>query len=195
MHSLALLWILCVLAVTAKSWLVYILFFYPHLLFRTLQSAPVATGNRLLLGLHSRRQASHLPILCYHCLSMKVGSGIHWHECSTQFRSDIGFAPWWSVGEEDAPIGAMPGCYRLGWRHGLLDEVLKGLGIISDHECVFVMFFSMNFLESEIYTHFAASTVLSISSNWWYMQVYKARDVGVNSFVLFPKVPDALKVY
>ena len=27
------------------------------------------------------------------------------------------------------------------------------------------------------------------------MQVYKARDVGVNSFVLFPKVPDALKVY
>ncbi|KAL6603526.1 hypothetical protein ACP70R_043887 [Stipagrostis hirtigluma subsp. patula] len=48
-------------------------------------------------------------------------------------------------GEDDAPIGAMPGCYRLGWRHGLLDEV------------------------------------------------YKARDVGVNSFVLFPKVPDALK--
>ncbi|XP_020253257.1 delta-aminolevulinic acid dehydratase, chloroplastic-like [Asparagus officinalis] len=48
-------------------------------------------------------------------------------------------------GEEDTPIGAMPGCYRLGWRHGLLDEV------------------------------------------------YKARDVGVNSFVLFPKIPDALK--
>ncbi|KAM3192937.1 hypothetical protein ACQJBY_069853 [Aegilops geniculata] len=48
-------------------------------------------------------------------------------------------------GEEDAPIGAMPGCFRLGWQHGLLDEV------------------------------------------------YKARDVGVNSFVLFPKVPDALK--
>ncbi|WVZ78604.1 hypothetical protein U9M48_026289 [Paspalum notatum var. saurae] len=48
-------------------------------------------------------------------------------------------------GEDDAPIGAMPGCYRLGWRHGLLEEV------------------------------------------------YKARDVGVNSFVLFPKVPDALK--
>ncbi|KAM0941747.1 putative porphobilinogen synthase [Dioscorea sansibarensis] len=48
-------------------------------------------------------------------------------------------------GEEDTPIGAMPGCFRLGWRHGLLDEV------------------------------------------------YKARDVGVNSFVLFPKVPDALK--
>ncbi|KAF7088701.1 hypothetical protein CFC21_091778 [Triticum aestivum] len=49
-------------------------------------------------------------------------------------------------GEEDAPIGAMPGCFRLGWQHGLLDEV------------------------------------------------YKARDVGVNSFVLFPKVPDALKI-
>ncbi|KAJ1692025.1 hypothetical protein LUZ63_016180 [Rhynchospora breviuscula] len=48
-------------------------------------------------------------------------------------------------GEEDAPIGAMPGCFRLGWRHGLIDEV------------------------------------------------YKARDVGVNSFVLFPKIPDALK--
>lgn len=48
-------------------------------------------------------------------------------------------------GEEDTPIGAMPGCFRLGWRHGLLDEV------------------------------------------------YKARDVGVNSFVLFPKIPDALK--
>lgn len=27
------------------------------------------------------------------------------------------------------------------------------------------------------------------------MQVAKARDVGVNSIVLFPKVPDALKVY
>ncbi|KAF3774883.1 Delta-aminolevulinic acid dehydratase [Nymphaea thermarum] len=48
-------------------------------------------------------------------------------------------------GEADAPIGAMPGCYRLGWRHGLLEEV------------------------------------------------YKARDVGVNSVVLFPKIPDALK--
>ncbi|PKA64762.1 Delta-aminolevulinic acid dehydratase, chloroplastic [Apostasia shenzhenica] len=48
-------------------------------------------------------------------------------------------------GEEDVPIGAMPGCFRLGWRHGLLDEV------------------------------------------------YKAKDVGVNSFVLFPKIPYALK--
>eukprot|EP00245_Coleochaete_scutata_P005869 TRINITY_DN197_c0_g1_i1.p1 TRINITY_DN197_c0_g1~~TRINITY_DN197_c0_g1_i1.p1 ORF type:complete len:432 (+),score=106.29 TRINITY_DN197_c0_g1_i1:158-1453(+) len=48
-------------------------------------------------------------------------------------------------GEEASPIGAMPGCYRLGWRHGLVDEVRK------------------------------------------------ARDVGVNSVVLFPKVPDALK--
>ncbi|KAF1871216.1 hypothetical protein Lal_00020008 [Lupinus albus] len=48
-------------------------------------------------------------------------------------------------GEEDTPIGAMPGCYRLGWRHGLVEEVAK------------------------------------------------ARDVGVNSVVLFPKVPDALK--
>lgn len=48
-------------------------------------------------------------------------------------------------GEEDTPIGAMPGCYRLGWRHGLLQEVAK------------------------------------------------ARDVGVNSVVLFPKIPDALK--
>ncbi|XP_042040653.1 delta-aminolevulinic acid dehydratase 1, chloroplastic-like isoform X1 [Salvia splendens] len=48
-------------------------------------------------------------------------------------------------GEEDTPIGAMPGCYRLGWRHGLVEEVGK------------------------------------------------ARDVGVNSIVLFPKVPDALK--
>ncbi|KAL8125334.1 delta-aminolevulinic acid dehydratase, chloroplastic [Apium graveolens] len=48
-------------------------------------------------------------------------------------------------GEEDTPIGAMPGCYRLGWRHGLVEEVAR------------------------------------------------ARDVGVNSIVLFPKVPDALK--
>lgn len=48
-------------------------------------------------------------------------------------------------GEEDTPIGAMPGCYRLGWKHGLIEEV------------------------------------------------YKARDVGVNSLVLFPKIPDALK--
>ncbi|CAN7129904.1 unnamed protein product [Brassica rapa subsp. narinosa] len=48
-------------------------------------------------------------------------------------------------GEEDTPIGAMPGCYRLGWRHGLLQEVAK------------------------------------------------ARAVGVNSIVLFPKVPEALK--
>ncbi|KAE8794386.1 delta-aminolevulinic acid dehydratase, chloroplastic-like [Hordeum vulgare] len=48
-------------------------------------------------------------------------------------------------GEEDTSIGAMPGCFRLGWRHGLLEEV------------------------------------------------YKSRDVGVNSFVLFPKVPDGLK--
>lgn len=26
-------------------------------------------------------------------------------------------------GEQNAPIGAMPGCQRLGWRHGLIDEV------------------------------------------------------------------------
>jgi porphobilinogen synthase len=26
-------------------------------------------------------------------------------------------------GEQSTPIGAMPGCYRLGWRHGLIDEV------------------------------------------------------------------------
>ncbi|KAL7246250.1 hypothetical protein ACSBR2_001384 [Camellia fascicularis] len=47
--------------------------------------------------------------------------------------------------EEDTPIEAMPGCYRLGWRHGLMEEASK------------------------------------------------AWDVGVNSVVLFPKVPDALK--
>ncbi|KAI4320536.1 hypothetical protein MLD38_034005 [Melastoma candidum] len=45
-------------------------------------------------------------------------------------------------GEEDTPIGAMPGCCRLGWRDGLVEQ---------------------------------------------------ARDVGVNSIVLFPKVPDVLK--
>ncbi|KAG8069752.1 hypothetical protein GUJ93_ZPchr0006g41730 [Zizania palustris] len=28
-------------------------------------------------------------------------------------------------GEEDASIGAMPRCFRLGWRHGLLDELLR----------------------------------------------------------------------
>lgn len=26
-------------------------------------------------------------------------------------------------GEKSSPIGAMPGCERLGWRHGLIDEV------------------------------------------------------------------------
>jgi len=29
----------------------------------------------------------------------------------------------WNAGEQSTPIGAMPGCYRLGWRHGLIDEV------------------------------------------------------------------------
>ncbi|RAL54330.1 unnamed protein product [Cuscuta campestris] len=48
-------------------------------------------------------------------------------------------------GEEDMPIGAMPGCFRLGWKRGLVQEISK------------------------------------------------ARDVGVNSVVLFPKIPDALK--
>ncbi|XP_057757833.1 delta-aminolevulinic acid dehydratase 1, chloroplastic-like [Arachis stenosperma] len=48
-------------------------------------------------------------------------------------------------GEEDTLIGAMPRCYRLRWRHELVQEVAK------------------------------------------------ARDVGVNSMVLFPKIPDALK--
>ncbi|CAI5516963.1 unnamed protein product [Closterium sp. NIES-64] len=48
-------------------------------------------------------------------------------------------------GVDASPIGSMPGCYRLGWNTGLIEEV------------------------------------------------YKARDVGVNQVVLFPKVPDALK--
>lgn len=123
----------------------------PHVLFRTWQSAPVATANHLLLGLHSRRRASRLLTLCSHCLSMKVGSGIHWHrELNTIHIWYAGFARCWSVGEEDAPIGAMPGCYRLGWRHGLLDEVLNvgALRVISYHECLFAMFFSMNLLET-----------------------------------------------
>ncbi|KAG2316196.1 hypothetical protein Bca4012_067010 [Brassica carinata] len=47
----------------------------------------------------------------------------------------------------------MPGCYRLGWRHGLLQE-------------------KMSFLCKH---------------------VAKARAVGVNSIVLFPKVYEALK--
>ncbi|GAB2212668.1 hypothetical protein Droror1_Dr00020648 [Drosera rotundifolia] len=28
-------------------------------------------------------------------------------------------------GKEDTPIGAMPGCYRLGWGHGLVEEVCQ----------------------------------------------------------------------
>lgn len=32
-------------------------------------------------------------------------------------------------GEMDSPIGAMPGCSRLGWRHGLIEEVLMHAGI------------------------------------------------------------------
>ncbi|CAH2035585.1 unnamed protein product [Thlaspi arvense] len=49
------------------------------------------------------------------------------------------------AGEVDIPIKTMPGCYMLGWRHGLIEEVAK------------------------------------------------ARDVGVNSIMLYPKVPVALK--
>ncbi|XVF39306.1 hypothetical protein PTKIN_Ptkin01aG0024200 [Pterospermum kingtungense] len=32
-------------------------------------------------------------------------------------------------GQEDTPIGAMPGCYRLGWRHGLVEEVAKAMDV------------------------------------------------------------------
>jgi len=35
------------------------------------------------------------------------------------------------TGEEDTPIGAMPGCYRLGWRHGLVEEVLSATVYVS----------------------------------------------------------------
>lgn len=27
------------------------------------------------------------------------------------------------IGDKNIPIGAMPGCFRLGWRHGLPEEV------------------------------------------------------------------------
>lgn len=37
------------------------------------------------------------------------------------------------AGEEDTPIGAMPGCYRLGWRHGLVEEV----NMLSDFDIFF----------------------------------------------------------
>uniref|UniRef100_A0A453N8Z4 porphobilinogen synthase n=1 Tax=Aegilops tauschii subsp. strangulata TaxID=200361 RepID=A0A453N8Z4_AEGTS len=36
-------------------------------------------------------------------------------------------------GEEDTPIGAMPGCFRLGWRHGLLEEVPYAVYMIRCH--------------------------------------------------------------
>lgn len=38
---------------------------------------------------------------------------------------DLDYENIWTLfaGEEDTPIGAMPGCYRLGWRHGLIEEV------------------------------------------------------------------------
>jgi hypothetical protein len=41
----------------------------------------------------------------------------------------------------------MPGCLRLGWRHGLLDEVLRVSEITSDHDCIFVLFFLTNLSE------------------------------------------------
>lgn len=41
------------------------------------------------------------------------------------------------AGEEDTPIGAMPGCYRLGWRHGLVEEVvLSGPFVVEKHPCI-----------------------------------------------------------
>ncbi|XLT01068.1 hypothetical protein HN51_050419, partial [Arachis hypogaea] len=58
-------------------------------------------------------------------------------------------------GEEDTPTGAMPGCYRLGWRHGLVQEF-----------CLGILLPVLNFI----------------------MLFY-----SVNSVVLFPKIPDALK--
>lgn len=41
----------------------------------------------------------------------------------TQFVGNVSLKIRKFAGEEDTPIGAMPGCYRLGWRHGLLEEV------------------------------------------------------------------------
>nr|P24493.2 RecName: Full=Delta-aminolevulinic acid dehydratase, chloroplastic; Short=ALAD; Short=ALADH; AltName: Full=Porphobilinogen synthase; Flags: Precursor [Spinacia oleracea]CAA40974.1 porphobilinogen synthase [Spinacia oleracea] len=40
-------------------------------------------------------------------------------------------------GEEDTPIGAMPGCYRLGWRHGLVEEVAKARDVVVNSIVVF----------------------------------------------------------
>ncbi|XP_056174095.1 delta-aminolevulinic acid dehydratase, chloroplastic-like isoform X2 [Syzygium oleosum] len=39
-------------------------------------------------------------------------------------------------GEEDTPIGAMPGCYRLGWRHGLVEESPTGDEAYNDNGLV-----------------------------------------------------------
>lgn len=44
------------------------------------------------------------------------------------------------AGEEDTPIGAMPGCYRLGWRYGLVEEVIMILSIqIFPKELTFIL--------------------------------------------------------
>ncbi|KAK4391064.1 Delta-aminolevulinic acid dehydratase 1, chloroplastic [Sesamum angolense] len=43
-------------------------------------------------------------------------------------------------GEEDTPIGAMPGCYRLGWRHGLVEEVSKARDVGVKALCYFQKF-------------------------------------------------------
>ncbi|KAK6938391.1 Delta-aminolevulinic acid dehydratase [Dillenia turbinata] len=81
-------------------------------------------------------------------------------------------------GEEDTPIGAMPGCFRLGWRHGLMEEVIM-LGC-----------FRMTIL---LLSKDPFPVCCSTESEGNLLQVVKARDVGVNSVVLFPKVPDGLK--
>ncbi|XLR26708.1 hypothetical protein S83_054608, partial [Arachis hypogaea] len=39
-------------------------------------------------------------------------------------------------GEEDTPTGAMPGCYRLGWRHGLVQESSTGNEAYNDNGLV-----------------------------------------------------------
>jgi hypothetical protein len=48
-----------------------------------------------------------------------------WTILTAHLSEFLGDAP---AGEEDTPIGAMPGCFRLGWQHGLLDEVSRALG-------------------------------------------------------------------
>lgn len=66
-------------------------------------------------------------------IKSSTGQGSHIYRDALQFKSievkDLVLPLFIHEGDDNIPIGIVPGCSKLGWKHGLLDEIYKAVDV------------------------------------------------------------------